>query len=130
MAKYDHGGGCACGLYKECCCELAPSDETPKLWKDMTAEEKGALLLAAHEGKRIEIWDRRNAWREVSPPSWSGDTAYRVKPEPKRSTMAIYSGLSDVGFWSHDRDDIDTHKITFVLIDGEFDCDSIKMEKL
>lgn len=21
MAKYDHGGGCACGLYKVCCCE-------------------------------------------------------------------------------------------------------------
>lgn len=22
MAKYDQGGGCACGLYRECCCEL------------------------------------------------------------------------------------------------------------
>jgi hypothetical protein len=26
----------------------------PKLWRDMTPEEKGALLLAAHEGKVIE----------------------------------------------------------------------------
>ncbi len=24
MAKYDHGGGCACGLYKVCCCDDAP----------------------------------------------------------------------------------------------------------
>lgn len=23
MARFDHGGGCACGLHKTCCCEMA-----------------------------------------------------------------------------------------------------------
>lgn len=30
MAKYDQGGGCACGLYKECICEDNKRDETMK----------------------------------------------------------------------------------------------------
>ena len=33
------------------------TQDTPTLWKDMTPEEKGALLLAKHEGKSIE-WYR------------------------------------------------------------------------
>lgn len=36
MAKYDHGGGCACGLYKECCCErrslMSDLKEKPDHW--------------------------------------------------------------------------------------------------
>lgn len=61
-----------------------------KLWKDMTPEEKGALLLAYHEGKVIEhtIWSSKE-WFEAkkgvhSPLSWHDDLAYRVKPEPKK----------------------------------------------
>lgn len=27
MAKYDHGGGCPCGLQKECDCEKTPEEE-------------------------------------------------------------------------------------------------------
>lgn len=26
MAKYDHGGGCACGLYRDCCCGVGQAD--------------------------------------------------------------------------------------------------------
>jgi hypothetical protein len=32
---------------------IARASDTPKLWRDMTPEEKGALLLAHHEGKVI-----------------------------------------------------------------------------
>lgn len=31
-----------------------------KLWRDMTPEEKGALLLAKHEGKRIQCFTKAN----------------------------------------------------------------------
>ena len=60
-----------------------------KLWKDMTPEEKGALLLAYHEGKVIEhtLWSG-NGWFEIRKDyegrvGWYDDLAYRVKPEPR-----------------------------------------------
>lgn len=64
-----------------------------KLWKDMTPEEKGALLLAYHEGKVIE-WcygfcepstfrvDGSSAKGGMEP-CWDPKCYYRVKPEPK-----------------------------------------------
>lgn len=61
-----------------------------KLWKDMTPEEKGALLLAYHEGKTIEWkWKGRVEWEEDvkggrAGLSWEGECYYRVKPEPKK----------------------------------------------
>lgn len=33
MAKYDHGGGCACGLYKECECQPPPLKEGDEVRK-------------------------------------------------------------------------------------------------
>lgn len=61
----------------------APCDDIPKLWRDMTDVEKGALLLAHHKGKAIEAWDG-DEWLHADCPSWSYDTQYRVRPEPKR----------------------------------------------
>jgi hypothetical protein len=56
-----------------------------KLWKDMTPEEKGALLLAHHEGKEIEFFASHNAWQGCEgSPSWISYYAYRVKPVPVR----------------------------------------------
>lgn len=61
-----------------------------KLWKDMTPEEKGALLLAYHEGKVIEhtLWSEKG-WFEVKKGAdtalgWHDELSYRVKPEPKQ----------------------------------------------
>lgn len=34
MAKYDQGGGCGCGLYKECQCEVNPERE--QYWNETT----------------------------------------------------------------------------------------------
>lgn len=39
MAKYDHGGGCACGLQKVCDCEHATVPLTPKKEKPMAKLE-------------------------------------------------------------------------------------------
>ena len=92
--------------------------ETPKLWRDMTPEEKGALLLAHHEGKAIEWWTGGTNWRHCHDPEWQPDCAYRVRPEPKRETVTQY--------WERDRNNChfikrqgDTHGITFDLIDGK-----------
>lgn len=59
---------------------------TPKLWRDMTDAEKGALLLAFHNDKKcLEIW-RNGEWVDCGDSTWKGDTAYRVRPEPKVAT--------------------------------------------
>lgn len=39
MAKYDHGGGCACGLRKVCDCEHSSVPLTPKKEKPMASLE-------------------------------------------------------------------------------------------
>jgi hypothetical protein len=120
--------------------EWVDDPETPKLWRDMTPEEKGALLLAHHDGEVIEwsgIRKGTGGWSEWSDCDddclWDGDFdghgfAYRVKPEPNRVTVRLY------GETFHNFNDLlgydPEYKITFNLIDGEPDVNSIKMEKL
>jgi len=56
-------------LLGDCSLAFTPldrDDDTPKLWRDMTDAEKGALLLAEHEGKEIPGLDA---------------FAYRVRPK-------------------------------------------------
>jgi len=66
---------------------LDREDDTPKLWGDMTDAEKGALLLAHHEGKVIE-WQfpekgKSKDWVTVPAEMyWNSGYAYRVRPEP------------------------------------------------
>jgi len=106
--------------------------DTPKLWRDMTPEEKGALLLAHHEGKVIEFCNG-GEWYEPSPCRWHPGNAYRVHPEPKVEAVIVYgsqSSINDNFHFGPDFNSDDTHRITFNLIDGEPDCDSVKMEDL
>lgn len=86
-----------------------------KLWRDMTPEEKGALLLAHHEGKVIEYWKRGTGGWEKLKSGFYDNEAYRVKPEPKIETIER--------FWYG-------HRITFNLINGKPDCASVKMDEL
>lgn len=73
----------------------APQPEAPKLWRDMSPEEKGALLLAHHEGEVIE-WTRcpgdiefkRNS-KSGGRPIWDDRHAYRIRPEPKLETERV-----------------------------------------
>ena len=93
-------------------------NDTPKLWRDMTPEEKGALLLAHHEGKVIEANDG-DGWWEVPHPGWSDTFPYRVRPvaqPPVRITVDLLADLEIIG--------------TIDLIDGKPDPESIRMEEL
>ena len=63
--------------------------EQPKIFRDMTDAEKGALLLAAHRGKVIEAHCDNNGW-VVGYPSWDIDIPYRVKPEPVTGSVTLH----------------------------------------
>jgi hypothetical protein len=67
---------------------------TPKLWKDMTAPEKGALLLAHHEGKEIECNIDNGVWF-YSDPQWNAAHAYRIKPNAQK----VETFISRVQLW-------------------------------
>jgi len=105
------------------------NQDKPTTWADMTPEEKGALLLAKHEGGRIEVlfcgeWKRIDAL-------WHEDSAYRIAPEPKRETATMVG--HNRGYWCFGSDCFghrDTHRITFDTIDGKPDCATIRMGRL
>ena len=105
-----------------------------KTWSEMTREEKGALLLADHEGRDIEIF-HFGKWHRVKNPEWDEDGIYRVKPAPKSETVRLH-GWGNFQQWLRDGDlsvVSDSHgkyAITFNTIDGEPVCDSIRMEEL
>ena len=100
--------------------EIGGLYEEPKLWRDMTDAEKGALLLAHHEGATLQVLSVVN-WYDVEKMVCDPDATYRIKPEPKVEVVALCY-RQDVGQVKN--------RITFNLIDGEPDCDSIKMEKV
>ena len=120
---------------------VAEWTDEPKLWRDMTSEEKGALLLAHHEGEVIEKWTAvvgYSDWMEHLPPftkqPFRDDRAYRIRPEPERKTVKFYGSVDldadgDPYFSFYLRSE-HTHLIAFDTIDGEPDTSSIKMEKL
>ena len=102
---------------------------TPTIWRYMTPEEKGALLLAHHENRTLQMWRKKTgAWEDLwARPLWADDCAYRVKLEPVRETVTLYYGSA--GF--HDYCAVtSTSKITFDIEDGKPDCNSVKMEEL
>lgn len=75
------------------------SHAQPTIWRDMTPEEKGALLLAAHEGKVIEGWMHGDPeWKLLASPLFDAQSmAYRVKPEQVRETVTIDGGTENSG---------------------------------
>lgn len=103
--------------------------DTPKTWGEMPYSEKGALLLAAHEGKVIEYYGPMSKEWHESAQLWLDDIAYRIKPEPKRETVTLNWDGNVLAVTSL-RLDGGTHRITFDLIDGEPDLGSIRMERV
>lgn len=90
---------------------ISRASDAPKLFRDMTPEEKGALLLAKHEGRKIQFW-HEGAWVDMVIHWWFDTYAYRVAPEPE--TEAIVWG---------------EYQITFDVTDGVPDCYTIKMSE-
>lgn len=79
------------------CCDhkfriISSATETTKLWRDMTPEEKGALLLAHRDGKVIEWVSGGKVRRsnEGYTPFWGDIYAYRVKPERAKSDWSAW----------------------------------------
>lgn len=105
-------------------------NEEYKTLGEMTDAEIGALVRAKNEGKVIEVVDTCNgAWVPAPAPGWYLRNAYRVHPEPKRETVTLHGSVTDE-VWGRGTTEYDTHRITFDLIDGEPDFDSIKMEPM
>lgn len=90
---------------------------TPKYWRDMTPEEKGALLLAHHEGKEIEVYDTEDGWVEAHH-GWFPHEAYRVRPEPKREIENVTIVNADGMAIGHG---------TVVTYNGKPDLNSLKI---
>lgn len=91
------------------------TEKNPK-WKDMTDSEKGAMLLAHHNGEKIEYFCASyDEWHSATSPQWQDDRAYRVKPAPVVLEYEI---------------EADGHVISYKKIDGVPDCNSVKMKKI
>ena len=114
------------------------NEDKPKIWRDMTPEEKGALLLAHYEGKNIEVFGCHylDEWYENDELCFDADCAYRIKPEPKRKTMTAKLCIDSYGTSLHMRPDYGDNygdhafyfTLTFDTIDGKPDPASIKIE--
>lgn len=94
-----------------------------KLWGALTNAEKGALLLAAHEGKKIEFCAKSGVWTRVwrnCIPNWSDKIAYRISPEPVVENITLYGGY-DGKFEYFDSEPApkDTRKLTLPMKEGE-----------
>ena len=114
-------------------CEYMPfrivsrASDKPKLWRDMTPEEKSELLLAHHEGKDIEIrlgTLERGEWRVTCHPWWQSGNAYRIKPEPKVETVTTHGTWCNKGKMPKTQY---VYEITFNLIDGKPDWNTAKV---
>lgn len=104
--------------------------DQPKMWKEMTAAEKGALLLAEYEGKEIEMFDFvEHEWQYDPQPFWYDISAYRIKPEPVVEVHRIPIARDG---WAYDADcpDDPAYTITFNMIDGKADRESVIMEAI
>jgi len=102
-------------------------DEYP-IWRDMTPEAQGALLLAHHTGDIIQFFSY-DEWLDIQDPNFARRDKYRVKPANPVVVTHEISG-SDKLLWGFNRADCDTHKITYNTIDGVIDCASVKMIEL
>lgn len=103
-----------------------------KMWKDLSPEEKGALLLARQEGKTIqyESPSYENRWLDLHEPIWTPTGSYRVKPEKKVVTKRLHLKRHQNEVFSFTMSGYSTHIISFNTVDGEVDCSSVKMEKV
>lgn len=72
-------------------------DNKPKTWGEMTDAEKGALLLAEHEGVLIEAHDSED-WYITSEPSFANGIAYRIRPHLPLEKDKVYE-LEDGQEW-------------------------------
>lgn len=109
--------------------------EQPKTWAHLTDEEKGALLLAYHEGKPIEwFYDEAlmhgSSTYKGSKPMWDDICIYRIKPSPvieeKEEGMKYNANTKELNFDEH----LPQFKLKYRLVDGKLDEDSVSVVKV
>jgi hypothetical protein len=110
---------------------MAPIDLT---WGDMTPEQQGALLLAHHQGKTIEVKAQvPDRWIKVKQPMFTKSSYYyRTEPEPVVVHHKRYAGLckGDLGaIWKGQYSDA-AYELTYDTEDGVPVCSSVKLSKL
>lgn len=128
FAQHDDGGIVPI-LYDEWVFRIVSRAAQP--FNTLTAEEKGALMLANHEGKIIEMsLDGGLTWERSYTPLWIGGACYRVRADVTE-WVSIRSSYPFAGWVSEEYGNIDdTHRITFQTVNGKPDCNSIRMEEL
>ena len=94
-----------------------PTEDKPKTWGEMSDAEKGALLLAFHNGEEVEVecTPFPAGWEPAHLTGLCRDhCSYRIKPTPKRETVTMYGGAVGFGGGGSLADD---WQITFTTID-------------
>ena len=97
---------------------------------EMSDAQKIELVQGELDGKRFKYWSAASGvWLDKSLYSWFNHFKYRAKPaEPVVVEVEVYVSKSEHSY--SQRLNASTHSITYNTIDGEPDCDSIKMEEL
>lgn len=102
---------------------VSRASDRPKLWRDMTPEEKGALLLAMHDGLKVEFCSA-GKWLEKKFMPFLDDHAYRIAHEPKVETVTSRGTWCNKGKMPKTQY---VYEITFNLIDGKPDWNTAKV---
>ena len=68
-------------------------NENKRIFKDLSDDEKGALLLADHEGREVQYWTgvewRYREYIDKARTKLNDEAIYRVKPESEFKTTAV-----------------------------------------
>ena len=79
---------------------------TPQQFGDLTDADKGALLLAQHQGKVIQEFNIHDVWGDLGrfshPLSKYG--IYRVKPDRITGSVEVVGGKPDFTTWEENND--------------------------
>jgi hypothetical protein len=107
---------------------VSRATDSPKLLRDMTDAEVGALVRAKNEGKTIQSRYKDGVWRDFTcSPRWSAATAYRIEPEPTRETVTI--AIDGNGDPSDVLQDDDEARILYDRVDGVIDRSTLRWEE-
>lgn len=105
---------------------VSRASDAPKLLRDMTDAEIGALVRAYYSGAVLEVWiPRLKKWDlELDRPFQCLDDAYRIKPTRETVTIAI-DGDGDVMGAEHPSDE---YRVQFDRVDGVIDRSTLRWE--
>ena len=113
--------------------EIKVGDEVEVFYSHMGEWEGGYTVLAVQDKDK----NNNRHWIVVAfmgdiPKVFTPDKVRKPKPAPVVKEVVMYTG-EPCGPWGHTADNClkgRTHRITFNLVDGEPDCNSIRMIKL